>query len=80
MVFYFWYFYNYVSVSCFFCGDFMFGKFDVEELGSWKIILIFYLFMVMCSLFFEKLKNVVLWECLLYFLYSLIYNLVYLDY
>lgn len=48
----------------------MFGKFDVEELGSWKIILIFYLFIVMCSLFFEKFKNVVLWECLLYFLYK----------
>lgn len=58
----------------------MFGKFDVEELGIWKIILKFYLFVDMCSLFFEKFKNVVLWECLLYFLYSLIYNLVYLDY
>lgn len=36
MVFHFRYLYNHARVSRFLCGDFPFGKPDVEELGIYK--------------------------------------------
>lgn len=79
MVFHFWYLHNHARVSRLLCGDFTFGKPDVEELGIWKTTSKFYLLVDMRSLFPEKFKNVALRECPLHFLYNSIHNLAYPD-